>query len=187
MEDKQQIVKELERECGIKGASMDLAIQAQQNQKTTTIPKEYQQFASMFSEEESHQFPPLCPWDHAIELKPNALDHLRCKVYPMMREDEGLNKFINEQLLKGYMSPSKSPYASSFFFIKKKDGKLQPVQDYQALNSWTVKNQYPLPLIPTFIRDLGGAYLYSKLDVQWGYNNICIKEGDQWKATFKTK
>ena len=102
-------------------------------------------------------------------------------------EDEALDKFIDEQLLKGYIEPSKSPYASPFFFVKKKDGKLRPVQDYRALNSWTVKNQYPLPLIPVLIRDLGGAFIYSKLDVRWGYNNIRIKEGDEWKAAFKTK
>ena len=167
---------------------MDLAIWAWQNQKTTIIPEEYQQFASVFNEEESQRFLLSHPWDHTIELKPDALDHLHFKVYPMTREeDEALDKFINEQLLKGYISPSKSPYTSSFFFIKKKDGKLQPVQDYWALNSWTIKNQYPLPLISTLIRDLGGVYYYSKLDVQWGYNNICIKEGDQWKAAFKTK
>ena len=50
-----------------------------------------------------------------------------------------------------------------------------------------MKNQYPLPLIPVLIRDLGGAFIYSKLDVRWGYNNIRIKEGDEWKAAFKTK
>ena len=102
-------------------------------------------------------------------------------------EDKALDKFIDEQLLKGYIEPSKSPYASPFFFVKKKDGKLRPVQDYRALNSWTVKNQYPLPLIPVLIRDLGGAFVYSKLDVRWGYNNIRIRVGDEWKAAFKTK
>ena len=91
----------------------------------TDVPKEYQPFTSMFSKEESQRFPPSHPWDHVIELKPDVPDHLRCKVYPMMREeDQALDKFINEQLLKGYISPSKSPYASLFFFIKKKDGKL---------------------------------------------------------------
>ena len=79
-------------------------------------------------------------------------------------EDKALDKFIDEQLLKGYIEPSKSPYASPFF-VKKKDGKLCPVQDYRALNAWTVKNQYPLPLIPVLIHDLGGAYVYSKLDM----------------------
>jgi hypothetical protein len=80
-----------------------------------------------------------------------------------------------------------SPYASSFFFIKKKDGKLRPVQDYRVLNKWTVRNQYPLPLITALIRDLGGAHIYTKLDVRWGYNNVRIKEGDEYKAAFKTR
>ena len=174
--------------CGARGASTNLAIKAHDGQKKTTIPPEYQCFASVFSNEESQRFPPSRPWDHAIELKPDAPSHLRCKAYPMTREEDvALDEFIDEQLLKGYIEPSKSSYASPFFFVKKKDGKLRPVQDYRALNSWTIKNQYPLPLIPVLIRDLGGAFIYSKLDVRWGYNNIRIKVGDEWKAAFKTK
>jgi len=101
-------------------------------------------------------------------------------------EEESLREFINEQLQKGYIRPSKSPYASPFFFIKKKDGKLQPVQDYRKLNSLTVKNQYPLPLIPELIDRLCNATLFTKLDIRWGYNNVQIKEGDQEKGAFKT-
>ena len=58
-----------------------------------------------------------------------------------------LDLWIDEQLEKGYIEPSISPYASSFFFIKKKDGKLRPVQDYRTINSYTVCNQYPLPSV----------------------------------------
>ena len=185
---KEEVVHQLAEECGARGASTDLTIKAHNKQKKTTIPPEYRRFASVFSDEELQRFPPPRPWDHAIELKPDAPSHLRCKVYPMTRaEDEALDKFIDEQMLKGYIEPSKSPYASPFFFVKKKDGKLRLVQDYRALNSWMVKNQYPLPLIPVLIRNLGGAFIYSKLDVRWGYNNIRIKEGDEWKAAFKTK
>ena len=54
-----------------------------------------------------------------------------------------------------------SPYASSFFFIKKKDRKLRLVQDYRNINKWMVRNQYLLPLITTLIRYLGGAMIYS--------------------------
>jgi hypothetical protein len=50
-----------------------------------------------------------------------------------------------------------------------------------------VRNQYPLPLITALIRDLGGAHIYTKLDVRWGYNNVRIKEGDKYKAVFKTR
>ena len=51
---------------------------------------------------------------------------------------------------------------------------------------WTILNKYPLPLIPKLIHDLSGKKLFSKFDIRWGYNNVCIKEGDKWKATFKT-
>ena len=76
--------------------------------------------------------------------------------------------------------------ASPFFFVKKKDGKLRPIQDYRKLNEMTIKNCYPLPLISKLIDQLTRAKYFSKMDVQWGYNNIQIKEGDEWKATFRT-
>src|ERR1700723_1273054 len=50
----------------------------------------------------------------------------------------------------------------------------------------TIKNCYPLPLISELVDRLSGAKVFTKMDVQWGYNNICIKEGDEWKAAFRT-
>lgn len=82
--------------------------------------------------------------------------------------------------------PSKSPYASPFFFMKKKDGKLQLVQDYWKINTMMVKNCTPLPLIKEVIDWLHGAWIFSKMDVHWRFNNICIKEGDKPKAAFTT-
>lgn len=89
-------------------------------------------------------------------------------------------------LAKGYIRPSQSPISSPFFFIKKKDGNLRPVQDYQRLNEMTVKNRYPLPLISELMDRLRGARYFTKLDVRWGYNNVRIKEGDEHKAAFVT-
>jgi hypothetical protein len=74
--------------------------------------------------------------------------------------------------------------AAPVFFIKKKDGSLWLVQDYRALNSKTIKNVYPLPLISNLINHLWGTCYFTKLDVHWGYNNVRIKEGDEWKAAF---
>ena len=104
-----------------------------------------------------------------------------------MEEDEALKKFIKEQLERGYIRKSKSPYASAFFFIKKKDGKLHPIQDYWKLNQYTIRNKYPLPLIPELIAQVKDANIFSKFDICWGYNNIKIKDGDQHKVAFKTK
>jgi hypothetical protein len=72
------------------------------------------------------------------------------------------------------------------FFVKKKDSALCLVQDYRTLNAMTVKNKYPLPLIPELIAKLRGAKYFTKLDVCWGFNNVRIKEGDKWKAAFRT-
>ena len=94
-------------------------------------------------------------------------------MYPLtVTEQEKLDEFLEENLAKGYIRPSKSPMASPFFFVDKKDGKLRPCQDYRALNEGTIKNTYPLPLISELIDKLKGAKYFTKLDVRWGYNNV---------------
>ncbi len=168
----------------------ELAQKAMDHTKKTfeqMVPSPYHQHRKVFSEEASHRFPPKRTWDHAIDLIPEAPKTLDCKVYPLaITEGNALTEFLNKQLQKGYIRPSKSPYASPFFFIKKKDGKLWPVQDYRKLNALTVKNRYPLPLIPEIIDKVCDARLFTKLDIRWGYNNVRIKEGDEAKAAFKT-
>ena len=110
-----------------------------------------------------------------------------CGIYQLTpRDTVALKIHIEEGKRKGHLHPSKSPMSSPFFFVDKKDGDLCPVQDYQALNDITIKNAAPLPLIPELIDKLCRARYYTKFDVCWGYNNICIKEGDEWKAAFKT-
>ena len=77
---------------------------------------------------------------------------------------------------------------SRLFFVRKKDiTELRPCQDYKYLNNWTVKNGYPLPLVTDLLDKLKDAKYFTKLDIRAGYNNIRIKDGDQWKAVFKTK
>jgi hypothetical protein len=122
---KQSIIRQLESECTIRGVATKLAIHAGEQQIDTTLPPECQEFARLFNDEAADRFPPSREWDHTIDLKPGAPDTLDCKVYPMTRdEDMALKKFLNEMVAKGYIHPSKSPYASPFFFVKKKDGKL---------------------------------------------------------------
>ena len=109
-----------------------------------------------------------------------------CKIYPLNRDEQTqLDAFLKDNLDMGRIRSSKSPMASPFFFIKKKDGKLRPVQDYWKLNEMTIKNRYPLPLISELIDQLSHAKIILKMDVRWGYNNIRIKEGDEWKVAFR--
>ena len=151
------------------------------------IPAKYQCHIQVFSEEASKCFPEPRIWDHAIKLKPGAPSSIPRKVYQLSQDEQkALLKFIQEQQEKGYIHPSKSPYAAPFFFIKKKDSKLCPVQDYRKLNEWTICNQYPIPLISELITKVQGAKHFTKVDLQQGYNNVHIREGDKWKAAFIT-
>jgi len=110
-----------------------------------------------------------------------------CKVYPLsVKEQKELDCFLDEHLKTRYIRPSKSPCAVPFFFVKKKDSSLRPVQDYRQLNEVIIKNKYPLPLIQELIDKVKGAQFFTKLDIQWGYNNVRIRGGNEWKAAFRT-
>ena len=107
------------------------------------------------------------------------------KIYPLSRvEREEVQKFVKDQLRKRYIRPSKSLQTSPVFFVLKKNDKKRIIQDYQYLNSWTIKNNYPLPLISDLIDSIGKKKVFMKMDLQWEYNNVRIKEGDEWKAVF---
>ena len=89
------------------------------------VPEPYQEFKKVFSEEELERLPEHQSWDHAIDLVPGAPPNLKTKIYPMsLNEQTELDKFLEENLKKGYICPSKSPMASPVFFVKKKDGRL---------------------------------------------------------------
>jgi len=60
------------------------------------------------------------------------------------------------------------------------------VQNYRYLNEWTIKNNYPLLLISDVLENMGTKKVFTKIDLRWGYNNMRIKEGDEWKAAFTT-
>ena len=125
-------------------------------------------------------------WDYAIDTKEGFVPRKK-KVYPLSREEkEEVCKFIQEQLRKEYIRPSKSPQTAPVFFVGKKDGKKRMVQDYRYLNEWTIKNNYPLPLISDIVENIGTKKVFTKMDLRWGYNNVWIKEGDEWKAAFTT-
>jgi hypothetical protein len=85
----------------------ELAIQAVDQTKCTwqeQVPEPYHQFGRVFSDKESHRFPELRPWDHAIDLLPDVPPTLDCKVYPLSEgQQDVLDKFLDEHLSKGYI------------------------------------------------------------------------------------
>jgi hypothetical protein len=148
---------------------------------------EYQRHTHIFSDEEAQRFPPSRPWDHAINLKPDMPDTINCKVYPLAPAHKlALRKWIDEEEAKGYIRKSQSPITSSWFEIAKKTGNPRPVQDHRNINKHTIKDNAPLPNMKEDIAALANAFIFMTFDIHWGYNNVHIKDGDQWKAAFKT-
>src|SRR5882724_12863906 len=84
-------------------------------------------------------------------------------------------------------TPLKVSHGIPIFLHQEEGWSLHLVQDYRKLNAMTMKNAYPLPLIPDILNKVSKAKAryFMKLDIHWGYNNIWIKEGDEWKATFQ--
>ena len=131
------------------------------------VPEEYWKYAKVFSESESERLPKHKPYDHGIDLKLKTPKTIQSNVYPMpVNEQDELDHFLNDNLCKEYIHPSKSPIAFSVFFVKKKDGQLCLVQDYWKLNDFTIKNRYPLPLASDIINRLHQAHIFTKFDVR---------------------
>jgi len=150
------------------------------------VLEKFHRWIKVFGKKQSERMPTRKLWDHAIDIKEGFMPR-KGKVYPLSREErEEVREFVKEQLRKGYIRPSKSPQMALVFFVGKKDGKKRMVQDYRYLNEWTVKNNYPLPLISDVLENIGTKKVFMKMDLRWGYNNVRIKEGDEWKAVFTT-
>ncbi|KAF8761609.1 hypothetical protein RHS01_00745 [Rhizoctonia solani] len=151
------------------------------------LPTEYHEFSRVFGKEEFKVLPPHREYDIAIDLLPNAKLSPR-PIYGMTNaESKALKQHIDEELATGKICPSTSSAGAPVMFVKKADGSLRLVVDYRKLNEVTHKNVYPLPRQDDLMAKLRHAKIFTKLDLRWGYNNVRIKEGDEWKTAFRTK
>lgn len=151
------------------------------------IPSIYHEFLKVFGEEEFKTLPPHRPYDISIDLvEGSALP--TGPIYSMtLAESKALRALLDEELRNGKLRPTKAPGGAPVMFVPKHDGGLRLVTDYRKLNAITVKDRHPLPRQEELMDKLRQAKIFTKLDLRWGYNNIRVKEGDEWKTTFRTK
>jgi len=136
------------------------------------VPEKFYKWIKVFGKKQSERMPTRKLWDHAINMKEGFVLR-KGKMYPLSREErEEVREFIQEQLRKGYIRLSKSPQTAPVFFVGKKNGKKRMVQVYRYLNEWTIKNNYPLPLISNVLENIGTKKVFTKMDLRWGYNNV---------------
>ena len=114
--------------------------------------------------------PPLRSINHSIPLLPGAIIPPG-KIYPANTVQQlELQAQIADLLERGMICPSTSPYGASMLFVKKKEGAMRMCIDYRGLNDISAKNAFPLPKIDELLDAIGGAVVFSKLDLQSGYN-----------------
>ncbi|UTT90707.1 hypothetical protein NDA17_005483 [Ustilago hordei] len=151
------------------------------------IPKPYQHLRDVFDEVEADKLPHHTEHDLHLELIEGG-SHLKGPLYLKgPKEMSELRRYLDENLEKGFIRPSKSPARSPVLFVPKKDGGLRLCVDYRGLNEITVKNRAPLPLIEEQLFLLRKARIYTKLDLRAAYNLIWIAKGDEWKTAFGTQ
>lgn len=157
------------------------------NPHLTNVPTELHKFGNMFLESSAAVLPPHRPHDLAINLQEGKEPPFR-PMYNMSRNElQALRDYITENLSKGFIRYSESPAGAPILFVKKSDGSLRLCVDYRGLNEITVKNRHPLPLLPETLTQIAKAKYYTKLDLRWGYHQLRIKEGDEWKTAFRTR
>ncbi|GBG91827.1 hypothetical protein CBR_g53718 [Chara braunii] len=124
---------------------------------------------------------------HETILEDGAVPPRGC-IYCMSEEELSmLRAQLDDLLEKGWIRPSSSPYGASVLFVRKKNKELRLCIDYRKLNAQTVKNVGPLPRIDDLLERLGGAKLFSKLDLKSGYHQLEIRQEDRYKTAFKTR
>ena len=127
-------------------------------------------------------------YDCSIDLvNPDAEAPFKPIYHLSPKEVACLREYIDENLRKGFIRPSKSPFGSPIFFVPKKDKSLRPCVDYRELNTLTIKNRHPLPLISDMLDRLGSSKFFTKIDLRGAYNLVRMKPGDEFKTAFRCK
>ena len=130
------------------------------------VPRQFHKYLKVFKKKESERMLIRKAWDHAIDLREGFVPK-KGKIYLLSRvKRKEVQEFVKDQLRKGYIRLSKSPQTSLVFFVLKKDGKKRMVQDYRYLNSWTIKNNYLLPLISNLIDSTRKKKVFTKMDLR---------------------
>ena len=141
------------------------AVKLEEEARKLVSEKLYKQI-HIFRKKASEQISTRKLWDHVIDTKEGFVPRKR-KMYLLSRkEKKEVHKFISEQLRKEYIRPLKLLQMAPVFFIGKKDGKKQMVQDYRYLNEWTVKNNYPLTLILNIVENISTKKVFTKIDLR---------------------
>ena len=169
----------------LKDIEKALALQEAVNVLTKLL-REYHEFATLFSQEESNKLPSHRLYDHTIPLL-SGKESPKGPLYNMSRDELlMLQKYLKKHLFKGFIQVSSSSAVFSVIFVKKSESDLYLCVDYRGLNNLTVKNHYSLPLIRETLNLLTLSVIFIKLDIIAAFNKLQMAEGEEWKTAMRT-
>ena len=150
------------------------------------VPKEYHDFADVFSKSKADSLAPHRPYDLKIALEDGATPPQPPLYSLSTLELATLREFIDEHLNMGYIRPTRSSHGAPILFIKKKSGELRLCVDFRALNKIMKKDRYPLLLITNLLDAPRKARIYTKIDLHHAFHLVRVAEGNEWKTAFRT-
>lgn len=131
------------------------------------VPEEYQEFMVIFSKNTVSGLPPHKSYDCAVDLLLDTNPPCSC-IYPLsLAAQQAMEEYVQE-------------------LLQQDAGGLHPCIDHQGLNQITIKYPYPLPLVPSALKQLNITRIFMKLDLRGAYSLVCLRPGDQWKTAFHT-
>ena len=137
------------------------------------IPKEYHDYADVFSKAEASKLAPHRPYDLKINLEEGTAPPPISIMYSLSpTEIEALCEFIDDNLWKGFIRSATSPHGAPVLFIRNNNGSLRLCVDYRGLNKISKKDRYPLPLISDLLATAGKARIYTTLDLRHAYHLV---------------
>jgi hypothetical protein len=153
-------------------------LEAEQNQDVQVVDE----YPDVFPKE----LPSMLPnrdIEFVIQLVPRTAPIYKSPYRMSDKQLAELKEQIQELKDKGYIRPSSSPWGAHVI-IPKKDGTQTMCIDYHALNAFTIKNKYPLPLIDDLFDQHRGTCIFSKIDLRSKYHQLKIRESDIPKTAF---
>ena len=162
---------------------------------STQLPTEIRdvllEFRSVFPDSLPPGLPPKRYLDHRIILIPGKLPP-KAQLYRMSAEHVKAQKQELDSLLeRGWIGPTSSPFCAPTMMVSKKQDETGSPQyrmviNYVELNKLTIAPEFPLPNINTILELLGGAKVFTTLDLEAGFNQIRVAKGDRWKTAFRS-
>ncbi|KAI7951025.1 hypothetical protein MJO29_009699 [Puccinia striiformis f. sp. tritici] len=151
-----------------------------------SLPPQFQQFADVFRPQDNCTLPPHRSMDISIKLREGAVPPFGGLYNLSVDEMSQLKDYVDENLNKGFIRVSSSPAAAPIFFVRVPGKKPRPCVDYRGLNSMTVRDSYPIPILGQLLNQLQGCKFFTKIDLKAAFNLLRVAEGDEWKTAFRT-